>query len=72
MKTKTQKERVLNWLRSDHTITQLQALNKWGIMRLGAVIYRIKKQFGKDYVATEMVERKNRYGQKVYVARYSL
>ena len=69
---KSQKERVLDWLKSGHNITQLQALRKWGIMRLGAVIFRIKGQYGKDYIAREMIDVINRYGKKVRIARYSL
>lgn len=68
----SQKDRILMWLRAGHTITQLQALKKFGIMRLGAVVFTIKEEYGKGYIAKEMIEVTNRYGQKVFVARYML
>ena len=68
----SQKDRILKWLRAGHTITQLQALKKFGIMRLGAVIFTIKEEYGKDYIIKETIEVINRYGQMVYVAKYML
>jgi len=69
---KTQAERVTNWLQDGHSLTQRQADRKWGIMRLGAVVYKINKAIGWKYIKSELIPVKNRYDQKVMVARYSL
>lgn len=70
---KTQCERVLGWLWQSRTLTQKQAYEKWGIMRLGAVVWRINNEiYCYDYIKSELITAKNRYGQKVRVARYSL
>ena len=73
---KSQKDKVLARLKSGQSITQLQAFNIFGCMRLGAVIYELRQHFrekyGDEYIITEMVPVKNRYGKKVYVARYLL
>lgn len=69
---KSQNDKVLTWLRAGHTITQLQALRKFGCMRLGAIIFRLREQYGKGYIITEITPVKNRFGQTVYVAKYIL
>lgn len=51
-------------LKSGKTITPLQALRKWGCLRLGARIYGLRKRMD---IHTELVER----GGKRF-ARYSL
>ena len=72
MKTISQCERVFSRLLSGHKLTQRQAFRWWGIMRLGAVVFRINKRYGYKYIKSELIFVKNRYGQKVMVARYSL
>ena len=72
MRTKTQKERVLDYLLKGHSLTQRQADRKWGIMRLGAVVFAINQIYGFRYIKSELISVRNRYGQAVTVARYSL
>ena len=43
MKTKSQKERIEDYLLKGHKITPLQALNWFGCLRLGARIWELKK-----------------------------
>lgn len=66
----TQNQRILNWLKSRHKLTPLDAMNKWGIQRLGARIYELKNQGHK--IKSEMVSVYNRFGDKCTVASYSL
>ena len=66
----TQSERVLDHLQRHGSITQMESTDLYGIMRLGARIYELKK----DGVPLDkvMVEAENRYGDKVHFARYFL
>lgn len=66
----TQTERILNHLRECGSITPLDALKEYGCMRLGARIYDLKRA---GYQIESRIEsRKNRYGERVTYARYSL
>lgn len=67
---KTQDERVIEYIREFGSITQIQALADLGIMRLASRISDLKKQ---GYsIERKMVEGKNRYGEKVVFAEYTL
>lgn len=68
--SKTQNETVLNWLKGNHDLTPLDAYNRWGIQRLGARVYDLKRDGHK--IKSEMVEVYNRFGDKCRVARYSM
>lgn len=66
----TQTERILNHLRECGSITPLDALKEYGCMRLGARIYDLKRA---GYQIESRIEsRKNRNGERVTYARYSL
>lgn len=66
----TQNEKVLEYMKRFGDITQLEALSDLGIMRLASRISDLKKQ---DYkIKKEMVKSKNRFGDTVQFARYSL
>lgn len=66
----TQAERVLKYIHDFGSITQLEALNDLGVMRLASRISDLKKD---GYPITGKVEAvKNRYGENCYVKRYSL
>ena len=43
MRKVTQKTRILNHLDNQNSITPLEALNKFGCMRLAAVIWTLKE-----------------------------
>ena len=61
----TQSEAILKHLKSGNTITSLEALQKYGCLRLAAVIHSLRKE-GFD-VGTEMVDVNNKT-----IAEYSL
>lgn len=66
----TQNEKVLDYMKRFGAITQLEALSDLGIMRLASRISDLKKR---DYkIKKEMVKSKNRFGDTVQFARYSL
>lgn len=66
----TQTGRILRHLNDYGSITPLEAMEQYGIMRLGARIWDIK-QLG--YNVVTMTEKAiNRYGEPVHYARYAL
>jgi hypothetical protein len=66
----TQAERVLEYIEERGSITQLEALQEIGVMRLASRISDLKKL---GYPITSNVEAvKNRYGENCYIKRYSL
>lgn len=66
----TQNERVLSYIEEYGSITQLEALNDLGVMRLASRISDLKR---KGYnIKSESVTIKNRYGEKCSIKRYSL
>lgn len=69
MKKLTQKERVLRHLTDFGSITSLEAIKEYGITRLSAVIYNLKKD---GYVLTDKtIKGKNRYGEPTHFKQYS-
>ena len=69
MKT-TQAERVLSYIEEFGSITQIDALNDLGVMRLASRISDLKKM---GYPITSEIEAvKNRYEETCYIKRYSL
>jgi hypothetical protein len=62
---KTQKEQIKKHLLSKKSITPIQALNKFGCLRLAAVIYKLKDEGFK--IITEM-----QYKGKKQFAKYRL
>lgn len=66
----TQRFQIMRHLKENGTITQLEALREYGIMRLAARIRELKQR-------GEPIERviraaTNRYGETVHYAEYSL
>lgn len=66
----TQNELVLRHLKDYGKINPMEALKEYGIMRLGARIYDLKKQGYK--IASKTGKGRNRYGEKVTWAEYTL
>jgi hypothetical protein len=62
---KTQKEQIKKHLLSRKSITPIQALNKFGCLRLAAVIYKLKNEGLK--IMTEI-----EYNKKKQYAKYKL
>ena len=68
--SKTQTERVIDYIEEWGSITQLEALRDLGVMRLASRISDLKK---KGYpIKSEMETVHNRYGEPCYIKRYSL
>ena len=66
----TQCDKILRHLQDYGSISQMDALREYGIMRLASRISDLKRQ---GYPVTrEIVAGKNRYGEDVFYARYSL
>lgn len=64
----TQTERVLSYIRSYGSITQMEAMSDLGVYRLASRISELKKAGYNIIGETEAV--KNRFGEKCYVKRY--
>lgn len=66
----TQNERVLKYIEDYGSITQGEAINELGCMRLASRISDLKKA---GYpIEREMIPVINRYDETVHIARYSL
>lgn len=66
----TQCDRIEQYLKDFGSITQLEALQDLGVMRLASRISEMRKN-GIE-ISKEMKTAKNRYGEKVSFAKYSL
>lgn len=66
----TQCEMILRHMEDCGSITSLEAVEQYGIMRLASRITDLKK--AGYQIRREMVSRKNRYGDTVTFARYSM
>ena len=64
------KERILNYLKENKSITQLQAINLFWDWRLSDKIYRLKKD-GYN-IRTEQLKVKRADGTNAYVSKYIL
>ena len=66
----TQTDRVLDYLKQFGSITALEALRDLGIMHLSSRITELRRM---GYpVERDMIEVKNRWGEKTFVARYKM
>ena len=67
----TQNEKILKFMMTHKNgITPLQAMDHFGCMRLSGRIHDLREM---GYtISSELVEVKNRYGEKCRVARYRL
>lgn len=66
----SQSQAVLFWLKQGNSLSQAEAISKFGCYRLGARIYDLRKSGAK--IETQMVERLNRNGNVVRFAVYTL
>lgn len=70
MEKLTQCERILKYIEEQGSITQLDAFNEFGCMRLASRMSDLKKM---GYNVTKKTEKKkNRYGDTVTYARYTI
>ncbi len=66
----TQNDRILRHLRDYGSISSMEAVQEYGIMRLASRISDLKK--AGIPIRREMVAGKNRYGENTSYARYSI
>lgn len=66
----TQNKRILDYLSKHGSITQLEALNSLGVMRLASRISDLRRQGWSIVSKVDTVE--NRFGEKCRIKRYSL
>lgn len=66
----TQTQKILRYLNECGSITPLDALREFGCMRLGARIWDLKR--AGYQIDRKMEQSKNRYGERVTYARYTL
>lgn len=66
----TQTERIIRHLRDHGSISSLEAMQEYGVMRLASRISDLKKSG--IPIRREMVSGKNRYGEATSYARYSI
>lgn len=67
---KSQKERLIDYLLEEKSISQLEALRELGIMRLASQISDLKRDGWNIRSETETVN--NRYGEPCRIKRYRL
>lgn len=70
MKLPTQKQRIIRHLKDKGSITSLQAMKEYGIMRLTSRICELKDE-GYN-IKSEFVSSKNRYNESVSYSKYKL
>lgn len=66
----TQNERILRHLEDYGSITQMDAMQDYGIMRLASRVNDLRREG--HPIVTEVVEGRNRYGEKTRWARYRM
>ena len=66
----TQNERILRHLKDYGSITSLEAIREYGIMRLASRISDIKRNG--TAIEAETIKGRNRYGEPTHYTRYSL
>ena len=66
----TQAEKILRHMKEFGSITALEAMGEYGIMRLASRISDLKK--GGYPIQSEVVAVKNRFDENCYIKRYSL
>ena len=66
----TQKQRIIRHLKDKKSITALQAMKEYGIMRLTSRICELKDE-GYN-IKSEFVSSKNRYNEAVSYSKYTL
>ena len=66
----TQSQRILEHLRQHGSITQADAIENYGIMRLASRVNDLRREG--HPIITEVVEGRNRYGEKTRWSRYRM
>ena len=67
---RTQKEIIRKCLQKEGSITSYKAFVRYGITRLSAIIYDLRRE-GMD-ISSEIITKRNRYGNTCNFAKYTL
>jgi len=67
--TDTQRDMICEYMLAGASITALEAKDKFGCMRLAAIIFRLKKTYN---ISKETIRVKNKFGKMVSVASYRM
>lgn len=67
---KTQKQRILDYLKDGYTLTRLNCWDELGILEAPARISELRADG--HLIETKLVEIYNRYGEKVRIAHWSM
>lgn len=70
MSKATQAQRILDYMTEFGSITQFEAMQDLGVMRLASRISDLKKQG--YHIQSEVVGVKNRFNETCYISKYSL
>jgi hypothetical protein len=70
MKTLTQKDRIIRHLKDKESITSLEAMQEYGIMRLTSRVCELKNEGYK--IRSEFISSTNRYNEPVSFSKYTL
>lgn len=60
---------ILNHLQKFGSITSWEAIKEYGITRLSAVIFELRKEYN---IRSQVENGTNRFGEKVHYVKYSL
>lgn len=71
MPKRTQADRVLDYIKDFGSISRAEAMNDIGVANLPAVIDDLRHKKGYDIVTND-IKAKNRYGENITYARYTL
>lgn len=66
----TQREKILQYIEENGSITPLDALREFGCMRLASRVSELKRDGCP--ITAKMETRKNRYGEPIRYARYTI
>lgn len=66
----SQEERILNYLIDNNSITTWEAIKEFGITRISARIFELRKRG--YFIENEWEHTTNRYGDKIKYVRYTL
>ena len=65
----TQNERIMRHLKDYGSITSLEAVSEYGILRLASRIHELRRT---NSITGQTVAATNRYGEAVHYTRYTL
>lgn len=70
--TKISKTQLIhNYLKQGHSLTQVEAYEKFGTTRLSAIIYSLRHAYNADIISETIIV-KDRFGNDCFVASYKL